>query len=623
MVYTENLTLPDYVMIEITNSFASLMSENTETDNPNPFPFSLDNIPGIYSEAHGFSLYLLNEFHRKKEFSYLDPDKGLQSEIDKKFIREYISKIASLFKLNAYSCILEKHLSSFEQSNPVKRVPDSVYEQLNQIKSFFEKTITQHFQDFSYSWDQSKTSEYNLLHSLDLRLTAMEKTFQLAIQTLKTDGILPQTSDDPAVRQTFTLVLTKLSKDTLLPDDLTDDYMQNTLEYLYTPIIQFFNSNTQDYELLPLLLPLVFRFRQPKLLAFLLEKLQLTSNFMHNGPCYPNSTPLSEQDLLCNTGISARQALFFFDPCSFTNTAEDYMQQLKSERGKTLPFPVQQETAIGRFQFGSVCLKNSFRSTNEDAYTGELISVFGKDIEYFAVFDGHGGGDYSEKARVEFKTYLLTELKKLDVLSIHDPALAADAVHNAFLAFDKDLSTSKSGYVFDPGTTAIVMLAIDDWIITANAGDGRAYCVTNENTVIPLSYEHKPYNPEEKERIQDCGGFVNNYFGDTCQRVCRSLAVSRAFGDYNINTLARSETTAKLISPVPAISIIKRQENDTFIILCDGVSDFFSPTVIPQYLNDSDKEERKSRSPLSMAHALCEKAILNGSQDNVTALVFS
>ena len=62
-------------------------------------------------------------------------------------------------------------------------------------------------------------------------------------------------------------------------------------------------------------------------------------------------------------------------------------------------------------------------------------------------------------------------------------------------------------------------------LLKANAGDSRAV-ISVAGKVKPLSYDHKPTDEAEMERIINAGGFVE--FG----RVNGNLALSRAIGDF-------------------------------------------------------------------------------------------
>lgn len=75
------------------------------------------------------------------------------------------------------------------------------------------------------------------------------------------------------------------------------------------------------------------------------------------------------------------------------------------------------------------------------------------------------------------------------------------------------------------GSTAITALIKDNKLYCANAGDSRAIACKNGSLVM-LSHDHKPNNPEEMDRIYNAGGWVE------FNRVNGNLALSRALGDF-------------------------------------------------------------------------------------------
>lgn len=75
------------------------------------------------------------------------------------------------------------------------------------------------------------------------------------------------------------------------------------------------------------------------------------------------------------------------------------------------------------------------------------------------------------------------------------------------------------------GSTAITALIRDNKLYCANAGDSRAIGCKN-GTLVQLSHDHKPNNPEEMDRIYNAGGWVE------FNRVNGNLALSRALGDF-------------------------------------------------------------------------------------------
>lgn len=69
-----------------------------------------------------------------------------------------------------------------------------------------------------------------------------------------------------------------------------------------------------------------------------------------------------------------------------------------------------------------------------------------------------------------------------------------------------------------------MLLITENEIICANVGDSRAV-LTQDLTTYDLSDDHKPDNEDEKVRITDAGGSVQD------GRVNGKLSLSRAIGD--------------------------------------------------------------------------------------------
>jgi protein phosphatase 2C family protein 2/3 len=57
------------------------------------------------------------------------------------------------------------------------------------------------------------------------------------------------------------------------------------------------------------------------------------------------------------------------------------------------------------------------------------------------------------------------------------------------------------------GSCALVALFVNDYLYIANVGDSRALLSSNKGGVItPLSEDHKPDLPSERQRIEKAGG---------------------------------------------------------------------------------------------------------------------
>lgn len=64
------------------------------------------------------------------------------------------------------------------------------------------------------------------------------------------------------------------------------------------------------------------------------------------------------------------------------------------------------------------------------------------------------------------------------------------------------------------GTTCVTVQLTGHKIICANSGDSRAILCCNDGKkwkVVPLSRDHKPEIPEEKERIESMNGRVDPF----------------------------------------------------------------------------------------------------------------
>lgn len=77
----------------------------------------------------------------------------------------------------------------------------------------------------------------------------------------------------------------------------------------------------------------------------------------------------------------------------------------------------------------------------------------------------------------------------------------------------------------EKGTTANVLMIVENQLICANAGDSRCV-VAEEGKAKALSLDHKPNQKKERERIYKAGHTVNFE-----ARIDGMLNVSRGIGD--------------------------------------------------------------------------------------------
>lgn len=84
------------------------------------------------------------------------------------------------------------------------------------------------------------------------------------------------------------------------------------------------------------------------------------------------------------------------------------------------------------------------------------------------------------------------------------------ALFNGFKEAEETFMRQNQNQIRDKsGSCAIVMLIIDDDVWIANTGDSRAVMSLNQGEkFVTITYDHKPSEPDEKNRIIQAGGQV-------------------------------------------------------------------------------------------------------------------
>lgn len=164
-----------------------------------------------------------------------------------------------------------------------------------------------------------------------------------------------------------------------------------------------------------------------------------------------------------------------------------------------------------------------WRMHQEDDHISEPKFNNSDDTSLFAVFDGHGGCEVAKFCSRHFgeEQALNENFKKGKMeLALQETFLLMDEILETEFA-QKELSTLKqdagnedSFFESNAGCTANVILIHQGTIYCANAGDSRSILYstkmefeTDEN-ITPLSFDHKPENPLEKDRVTKAGGFI-------------------------------------------------------------------------------------------------------------------
>ncbi|KAG5408300.1 hypothetical protein IGI04_004619 [Brassica rapa subsp. trilocularis] len=208
--------------------------------------------------------------------------------------------------------------------------------------------------------------------------------------------------------------------------------------------------------------------------------------------------------------------------------------------------------------------------------------------------DGHGGVRAAEYVKRHLFSNLITHPKFISDTK--------SAITDAYNHTDSELLKSENSHNRDAGSTASTAILIGDRLIVANVGDSRAV-ISRGGNAIAVSRDHKPDQSDERERIENAGGFV--MWAGTW-RVGGILAVSRAFGDRLLKQYVVAD---------PEIQEEKIDDSLEFLILAsDGLWDVFSNEEAVAMVKEVEDPEESAKK-------LVGEAIKRGSADNITCVI--
>lgn len=290
---------------------------------------------------------------------------------------------------------------------------------------------------------------------------------------------------------------------------------------------------------------------------------------------------------------------------------EDLVNQLfylanKKNNTKVYKVPKIQNYRNNNTQIHSV---QGLRPTMEDTH----LNVKLDDIHLMAVFDGHGGNEASDLLPQLVKKHILEPL--VDVNLRYNPTKMNHHIREAFKKIDDIIVSSIKD---ESGSTATIVISIDPLIYVVNLGDSRTVIFKysdggNPPIMVFETQDHKPDNPEERKRIYELGGFVEQEEDDD-PRLNGSLATSRSFGDEYLKTNNVAEFKGPL-SIEPSIKIIKKKPDFKYygIIACDGLWDVVDSKVSIKYLHQYGIDNG--------AKNLVDIALYKESSDNISVIV--
>lgn len=282
------------------------------------------------------------------------------------------------------------------------------------------------------------------------------------------------------------------------------------------------------------------------------------------------------------------------------------------------------------------------RHRQEDCYhvDSNVLRHFG--LDYFAVFDGHGGprvarycAENLHKRLAQFLSMALAgrsrnangsrlgnAVRQALVAAFEDMHASVKALAEAEAKEVNEGQLAPSDSLWSSGTTAVVAIVGPTRIWIANAGDSRAV-VSMDGELVAHTTDHKPLShAAESRRIKSMGGaFHTNEYGVTRLGVM-GISMTRAIGDFDHEGLG--------LIPTPDVITVHRPpgKNVHLILASDGVWDTMtSEDAVSLVMRVKQRAAEKTptagpRVIVKIASTLIGKAAFDrGSKDNITVIV--
>ncbi|OMJ78725.1 hypothetical protein SteCoe_21402 [Stentor coeruleus] len=196
---------------------------------------------------------------------------------------------------------------------------------------------------------------------------------------------------------------------------------------------------------------------------------------------------------------------------------------------------------------------------------------------FFGVYDGHGGPACADFLRDNLHLFV-TKNENFPFNPKEALTQGFAQAENAFFEYSKSQSPRDKS-----GSCAVVVLIVGDVCYVANVGDSRAVMSGESgNKVYPLTKDHKPNDPNERQRIEKNGGRVYQSSAQIAPdqlvmgpfRILPGrLSVSRSIGDFEAKVIEYGGNPEVLI-PTPEIRAFKiHSEYDFILMASDGIFD--------------------------------------------------
>ncbi|WVZ56583.1 hypothetical protein U9M48_007089 [Paspalum notatum var. saurae] len=252
-------------------------------------------------------------------------------------------------------------------------------------------------------------------------------------------------------------------------------------------------------------------------------------------------------------------------------------------------------------EFAAYCRrgKGRRRVEMEDRHVATVALGGDPQVALFGVFDGHGGKNAAEFAAENMPKFMAEELKKANGREIEG------AVKRGYLKTDEEfLKRDESG-----GACCVTAVLQNGGLVVSNAGDCRAV-LSRAGKAEALTSDHRASREDEKERIENLGGFVVNYRGTW--RVQGSLAVSRGIGDGHLKQWVVADPDTR--------SLLVDQQCEFLILASDGLWDKIDNQEAVDLARPlCIKNDKAAR--MAACRMLTETSISRGSTDDISVVI--
>ena len=272
---------------------------------------------------------------------------------------------------------------------------------------------------------------------------------------------------------------------------------------------------------------------------------------------------------------------------------------------------------------------------NQDTYILEKNVNGVLNFNIFGVLDGHGVNGHFASQFVS--RYIISRIKNHpSIKGLDTPKeIYKKFIENGYRIIgniykDADVQIAKEKFNCEmSGTTCVIVIQLDEKLICANTGDSRAILIYDESNndnlrdtkIYLLSYDCKPDLPNEKKRIEECGGSVAQMYDEDEGGPCGPFRVWIKGEEYPGLAMSRSigDMDAKKVGVIPNPQIIEYTvtSKTKYILMCsDGIWEFINNEEAMKiankyYLRDDAKNLCRDLTDISTSRWLKEDIVVD------------